>query len=413
MMRHAVWSIPVGLLLCAASVADASSDIPDLDALWRQHSLKGSVNYLTESDLLDESIAVEQAAVRAQSGSAYSMELRPHITTDDAGIGLRIYLPDRWGKEQLQEQLLLTARSEQLRVAQLEWQELLAVYRDFCTYRMLQKQRTLYADELGAVEPYLARADESVQLRHLSVTDRAKLYSFYLDLRSELDKTELDLLRIRKSLLLALGREADLDSFAESAVVELPTRPDIRALLSRALDSRADFQRLEVQSRSAAAAEAAARSEDGFRFKYIQPEYEIDYNNGESTFGLSASFVLPWGSRNPDISVYQEQQQLAVSAMALQRRVIEERLEVLVDTAQAFEKQIEESRAFNRPLLKQLQQDLLQMDTGMLEQLRDQLLVRERLLDAALRGTRAAYERERIAVDLAEELGSLRAAPQD
>ena len=47
------------------------------------------------------------------------------------------------------------------------------------------------------------------------------------------------------------------------------------------------------------------------------------------------------------------------------------------------------------------------IQTGRLEDLRDVLLVRERILDVSLETTRAICNRERIAVDIAEELGTL------
>ena len=46
------------------------------------------------------------------------------------------------------------------------------------------------------------------------------------------------------------------------------------------------------------------------------------------------------------------------------------------------------------------------MRTGRLEELRDVMLVRERMLDVSLQTTRTIRAKERIAVDLADELGT-------
>lgn len=51
--------------------------------------------------------------------------------------------------------------------------------------------------------------------------------------------------------------------------------------------------------------------------------------------------------------------------------------------------------------------DLKQMENGPLEQLRDRMMIRERILDTALQTAQMQCDRERIAVDLAEELGTL------
>ena len=150
-----------------------------------------------------------------------------------------------------------------------------------------------------------------------------------------------------------------------------------------------------------------AESEVGFRLKYIQPFYQADYDNGENTVGISASFILPWGTRNPDISVYQKQRALTDSTMELQRIVIEHRLHVLLKSAENYYEQANKRAETIKPLLTRLYSDLQTMDTGRLEDLRNQLLIRERIIDVSLQTTRTICRKEQIAVDLAEELESL------
>jgi len=369
--------------------------------------LREAVRLRSDAALLQESIAVGQAEARAAGQSSYGIELRPRVTDSKAGAALRIYLPDHWSKARLREQLMLVAESEQLRVAALEWKELMAVYRDFCTYRMLHAQRDLFNEEIRALKPYLAQADQRVERRQLSVMDRAKLYSLFLDLMGDREQVSTSLLEVEQRLRFVLGPAADLDRFAASAKVEMPARMDVDALLRQALENRADYRQFAIDSRSLDVAEAAARSKDGFRFKYIQPAYNVDYEGGENSWDLSASFVLPWGTRNHDAEVLKQQQMLMLSERSQQCILIEDRLRVLLKTAEAhYDLAGARTRAL-KPLLAQLQQDLAQMDNGMLDQLRDRFMIRKRILDAALQNTDSICKKERLAIDLAEEIGRI------
>lgn len=391
-------------MLFAAGVVSAADG---LDTLMQRGDLSAAVKGRSEGVLVEESIAVEQARAAAQSRSEYGLELRPRVTDSDVGAALRIYLPSRWNKSKLREQLALVAQEEQLRVAALEWRDLMEVYRGFCEFRMLNKQLVIYQNELNALDPYLEKANIEVELNQLSVRDRAKLYSLYLDLVNSQEKVNADLLETRQKLYLLVGASADLETLAETALIAMPPRAEFELLLQRTLKNRSDFQLHSANARATSAAEAVARSEDGFRLKYVQPDVQVDYNDGETSFGLSASFVLPWGTRNPDIAVYQQQRAYSLSVMELQRRMIADRLRVLLKTADAYYAQAAERSDRIKPLLLKLDEDLKIMDTGRLEELRDVLLVRERMLDVSLQTTRALCNKERIAVDLAEEIGSL------
>ena len=129
MRAHIYTLLLPGLILAAGSAGAGVED---------------TLSKRSERAVIDESMAAEQARARAQSRSEYGLELRPRVTDSDAGVALRIYLPSRWNKSKLREQLTLVTESEQLRVAALEWQELMQVYRSFCDYRMFQSQRALY-----------------------------------------------------------------------------------------------------------------------------------------------------------------------------------------------------------------------------------------------------------------------------
>lgn len=366
-----------------------------------------SIRARSERVTMDESIAAEQARATAQTRSEYGLELRPRVTNEDVGVALRVYLPARWSESKLRQRLELVAESERLRVAMLEWAELMDVYRLFCEYRALNKQIALYEKEIEALGPYLEKASEGVVLNHLAVAERAKLYSVYLDLVNDHEGVKLDRLVTERELRLLLGVDANLDSMAESAVVLMPPKVEFDALLQMAMDNRTDYKQVDVMARSLDAAEAVATQEDGFRLKYVQPAYNYDYNNGESTVGLSASFVLPWGTKNPDIYSYQQQRKLLFSDMALRRLVMEHRLKVLLNSADAYYNRATERGERIKPLLTALAEDMATMDTGRLEDLRDLLLVRERILDVQLGTTRAVEQKELIAVELAAELGSI------
>jgi len=372
---------------------------------------KGAVNVSirerSEGVLIQQSTAVEQARATAQSRSEYGLEFRPRVSDDDVGAALRIYLPSRWNRSKLREQLARVAEEERLRVAALEWNELLTVYRGFCDFRMLNKQLEMYAKELNELEPYLEEADIHVKLNLLAVVDRTKLYSLYLELVNNHEKIKTDLLELKQDLHFLVGPAANLNVMAETAIIEMPSRTEFDVLLRHALNNRADFKIYDARIRSSSAAEAVARAEDGFRLKYIQPDFGIDYGDDETSYGISASFVLPWGTRNPDIAVYQQQQALSYSLMELRRKRIAERLRVLLSTADAYYTQSIERENRIKPLLLKLNQDLQVMRTGRLEELRDVMLVRERMLDVSLQTTRTIRTKERIAIDLADELGTL------
>ena len=115
--------------------------------------------------------------------------------------------------------------------------------------------------------------------------------------------------------------------------------------------------------------------------------------------------ILPWGTRNPDIAVYQTQQALSLAAQTEQRKIIEDRLRVLLESAEGHYAQAAEHNQLIRPVIDQLNADLEQMTGGLLEQMRDVLSIRGRMLDAYLQSVESSCRAEILAVDLAEELG--------
>jgi hypothetical protein len=400
MPRHL--QITLSVLLCIGSAAASDQS---LEALMERAELRETIRTRSGGTLLEESTALERARTQARSRSDYGLELRPGISDDDVRLALRVYLPDRWSKKRLREQLALATQSEQLRVAALEWQDIVSVYRDFCSYRMLRNQLTLLENELKFIEPYLAQADQRVELSQLAIGDRARLYSTYLALLNDGNELENSLLDSRRRLKMVLGPNANLENLSALAVITMPSQLEIESLLRLALGKRADYRLLTAEVRAMQLAEEAARSEDGFRLKYIQPAYSVNYNDGSSGWELSTSLVLPWGTRNPDIAVYQSQQALSLAAQTEQRKIIEDRLRVLLDTAEGHYAQAAAQNRRIRPVIDQLNADLEQMAGLPLEQIRDVLSIRERMLDASLQSAESKCRTEILAVDLAEELG--------
>ncbi len=227
--------------------------------------LNASLRTFSEGLFLEKSAQVAQAGTLANARSDFGMELRPNVTDDDVGIALRIYLPALRHQGKLREQLERVAQSEELRVAALEWEELLGVYRDFCSYRMLQKQIVLLTDEVNFLQPSLDLADQSVAQNELTIVDRAKLVSQYLDLLNNREKLEFELIEVSHRLHRVLGSAAGLEAFARIAVVELPTQVELDDLFEVAVVNRADYQQGVVDAQVLDGAESVARAEDGFR----------------------------------------------------------------------------------------------------------------------------------------------------
>ncbi len=396
--------ISIAALCLVGSNARAALD-QELSTLMEQAAFRETIRSQNEGALSNESTELEQSKTSARSRADYGLELRPSVSDDDAGLALRIYLPDRWSKKRLHRQLTLAAESEQLRIAALEWQDVVGIYRDFCSYRMLRKQLALTESEMRFIEPYLELADQRVELNQLTISDRARLYSTYLALVNDYGELMNEFLNTQRRIRMIVGPKADLEKFSELAVIEMPSQLEIETLLKTALEQRADYRQLAVDMEAMKLAEEAARTEDGFRLKYIQPAYRVDHGNGTDGWELSASIILPWGTRNPDIAVYQHQQMLYAAAQSQQRMLIENRLRVTLAMANAYYSRMTDQKRRTEPLLKTLHEDLSILADAPLDQIRNLISIRERMLDAALQTAESECMAETIAIDLAQELG--------
>ena len=106
---------------------------------------------------------------------------------------------------------------------------------------------------------------------------------------------------------------------------------------------------------------------------------------------LSAAFVLPWKGRNPDVAALREKRERNDFEMALQRRIVKERLQALLQAAEAFREQQARRDRLVPPLVDQLTRDLEQMQGAPFDQLRDQLQIRRRMLDTAIQAAVAMF----------------------
>ena len=390
-------------LLSLAAIAATAG--PDLDMVMGQTTFRDAVRAQNNSALHDELIGERQARTTAQAGPGFGMELRPGVSDDDASLALRILLPDRWNEENLRKQLALTTQSEELRLKALEWNDIISVYSDFCTYRMLKQQDALIEKEIRFMEPFLKKADESVALNRFSVSDRARLYADHLAMLTEHTRIAESLLDIRQRLKMIMGAQTDIERLSKIAKIDMPSQLEIQSLLLTALKQRADYQQMGIQLQSLLLEEETAKNRDGFQFKYIQPEYHVNHEDGSTGWELSAAFVLPWGRRNPDTEIFQQRRILTEAARTQQRILIEHRLQVMLDTANAYYALAADQNHSTGPVTKQLTADLEMLVDVPLEQVRDVIAIRKQLLDADLQAARLQCRKESIAVDLAEELG--------
>ncbi|NLX25695.1 MAG: hypothetical protein GXY61_07020 [Lentisphaerae bacterium] len=394
-MRRIVFYSAV--IAAAATLVSAASEDEIREAVQQQG----------EPALLEHLTALERAAFEAKNESDFSMELRPSLNDDDdVSVALRINLPSRWSNKRLQTQLALVSTAEQLRIAQLEWEEIIVVYREFCTYRMLDKKSVLLEQELDFMKPYLELADERVERRQFLVSDRMRLYSDYLALLNDLGKLQNERVEIEKTLKIVLGPDAEIETLAEHAVIPIPTEMELDALVKTATKQRVDYQLLEVEIEQMKLAEEAARREGGFQLKYIQPSYRVDSGNGREGWEISTALVLPWGRKNPDIALYRQYQAVSLASQSLQRQMIEDRLRVLFDIVAEYRALSAEQTERTTPVLDQLNADIVEeMEKITLDQVRNLLSIRKQILDASLQVIEKDGRLESLAVDFAQELG--------
>ncbi|MBN2685523.1 MAG: hypothetical protein JXR40_09615 [Pontiellaceae bacterium] len=370
-----------------------------------EDEIREAIQQRGEPALLRHSTALERAEMEAENRSDFSMELRPSVSDDDVGLALRINLPREWNNMRLQTQLALASTAEQLRIAQLEWQEIIAAYREFCTYRMLEKKATLLEQELGFMKPYLVLADERVERQQFRVEDRTRLYGDYLALLNDLGQLQNERIEVEKTLKIILGPDAELETLADRALIPMPTESELDELVKMATRQRLDYQQFNVEMDRLKLAEEAARKEEGFQLKYIQPSYSVDYNTGKDAWELSAAVVLPWGRSNPDIALYRQHQAFSLANQSLQCQMIEDRLRVMLDTAKEYRALSSEQSQRTSPILERLNVDLQQRESVPLDQVRNMLSIRKQILDASLQVVEKECRIESLAVDFAEELG--------
>jgi len=386
------------LLPICIVVADASET--NLESIIQSRSTR---------PLLQQSTEVQQTEERAQNFGGYAAEVRPRITDDVAGLALRIYLPQTWGRgKHLTTQIALLAESRQLLVSEEEWKNLMQAYRLFSDLRMFNQQIALLETESKKLKKDLARAEESLAKNQYSLLEYARLEAVLLDELNALNKLRNRQLSTRRSLQFLLGEAADLDQLAQSAIPPKLASKDPEILIQKALQNRSDYRQMQVQARSLETSEILAQSKNGFRLKYLQPEYSKKYSGDhEDRWGLSASFVLPWGQNHLDTEVFQQRRNLLQSEISISRERIAERVRILFSALSTHTSaHFQQDREAATQLSKKMEEQLSKMDTEHLEQLRDLTILRKRITENRLQTLQDTSTLEHLQIDLAEEIGS-------
>jgi hypothetical protein len=352
---------------------------------------------------------VEQTAERARNFGGYGAEVRPRITDDVAGLALRIYLPQTWGRgKHLTTQIALLAESRQLLVSQEEWKNLMQAYRLFSDLRMYNQQIELLENEVKKLKKDLTRAESALAKNQYSLLEYARFESVLLDELNTLDKLRNRQLSTRTSLHFLLGENVDLNPLAQTAIPPAPSLESPETLVQKALQNRSDYRQMQVHARSLETSEFLAQSKNGFRLKYLQPEYSKKYSGDhEDRWGLSASFVLPWGQNHLDTEVFRQQRNLLQSEISISRERIAERIQILYSALKTHTStNFQQDRDAANKVSGKLAEQLLKMETEHLDQLRDLALLRKRIVENQLQTLQNRSTQEHLSIDLAEEIGS-------
>jgi len=372
-------------------------------------NLPSIVQSRSDRPLLQKSTEVLQTQERARNYDGYGAEVRPRITDDVGGVALRIYFPQAWGyKEHLASQISLLAESRQLSVSEGEWKTLMQAYRLFSDLRMYNRQIELLEDESNLLKKDLDRAEQAVAKNQYPLMEYARLESVLLGELGSLDKLRSRRICTRRDLRFLLGEHVDLDALAQTALPPERSLENPDLLVQKALQNRADFRQMQVRERSLEASGVLAESQNGFRLKYIQPEYSREYSGDkEDRWGVSASFVLPWGQNHLDSEAFQLQRNLLQSEISISRERIAERVHILVRALEAHASAgFRQDREAAAALCEKMEGQLATLDTGHLEQLRDLVTLRKRMMESRLQALQNQGAKERLWIDLAEELGS-------
>jgi hypothetical protein len=371
-------------------------------------NLPSIIQSRSDRPLLQKSTEVLQTEERARNYDGYGAEIRPRITDDVGGVALRVYFPQAWGKEKhLATQVSLLAESRRLLISADEWKDLMQVYRFFSDLRMYNQQIQILENESSLLKKDLARADQGVAQNQYPLLERARLESVLLDELDSLNKLRNRRIVTRRSLRFLLGESVDLDALAQTAIPPEQPLENLDLLVQKALQNRADYRQMQVQARSLETSGILAQSKNGFRLKYIQPEYSREYSgNKEDRWGVSASFVLPWGQNHLDSEAFLQQRDLLQSEISVSRERIAERLHILSRALTEHASDgFRQDREAASMLCKKLAEELSTMDAEHLEQLRDLTTLRKRMMESRLQALQNKCSKEHLLIDFAEELG--------
>lgn len=357
----------------------------------------------SERSFLPQSVeAAEAEASLIRAGS--SLELRPEITDDDYGAGLRWYLPTL-SKHALKDRLMLAAEQEKLRIDALEWRDVISTYELLSQYRYLKAKEALFAKKASKIEDLIQKVDEAVKKKQLTRTDRAKFYGDYLDIINASNDLQYDLNELIIEIQAILGVHINIEAMAQRALITIPDQITLDNLIDEAMRSRVDYKQLQVTAEALAQEKKLLKKKSGIRLKFLQASINNDFDNNTSG-RLSASIHL-WDD-TPDKFSLSKKENLVHAQLDYQRNVIKNELENTFQSYNRTKRLNAEQRLLTDIIVAQLTSDLKTLRNQPLAQQRDVLALEKELLDAELQKTRNTYLIEKRAIALARSLGSIR-----
>ena len=284
--------------LCVCTSQGATADLSD--------QIRARLQQNAPTDLIDTSLErMRMMQFLNEYHTDTSIELRPDISEDRVGSALRFITAKHANTPAIQEALLILSEIERLRRKAYLHGEELYCYRLLLRYKTLQEIITLHEYEQNVFEPYLQRAQQAFEKNQLSDIEWAKSKTALLDLKATIRDLLGEKIELKKELGLRLGSDAPLEEWAKSLTLQPLAEQNSSLFLKTALKNRIDFILIQKRKQLASLHEKALMAENQFHLQHIQPEIEHDLNNHSITYGVSASFHLPWSSIQTESMTFQ------------------------------------------------------------------------------------------------------------
>ena len=233
-----------------------------------------------------------------------AIELRPEISEDRISSALRFIMAQHTNTPTIQKALITLSEIERLRRNAYLYEEEMYCYRLLLKYKTLDEIITLHQQEKTVYKSYLERAEIAFEKNQLSEVEWAKANTAFLDISSSISALHEERIELQKELRLRLGTDAPLSTWAHS--IHLHALSDKKATLfyQTALKNRADYLLLQKRKQFAQLNSEMLLAENQFHLQHFQPEIEHDLDDHSMTYGISASFHLPWSSTQTESMTY-------------------------------------------------------------------------------------------------------------